>query len=156
MREIAIMKKLHHLNIIGLHEVIDDDEEDKLYMVIEFAENGQILDWDVDTRRFYCPMNREREYTEDEIRGLLRDALSGLDYLHTRGIIHRDIKPQNILLSAQNEVKIADFGQALMFENDDIISKSVGTYHFFPPECCMGSVDSAGFSGRAADIWQWV
>jgi [calcium/calmodulin-dependent protein kinase] kinase len=40
-----------------------------------------------------------------------------------------------------------------MFENDDIIRKSVGTYHFFPPECCMASVDSTGFSGRAADIW---
>lgn len=87
------MKKLSHPNIIRLVEVIDDDENDKLYMVIEYASGGQALEWDTEALRFYCPSEPAKNYTEDEIRDFFRQAFEGLDYLHARGIIHRDIKP---------------------------------------------------------------
>jgi len=50
--EIDIMKKLNHLNIIRLHEVIKDDDNDKLYMVIDYAEHGQIMNFDENTRKW--------------------------------------------------------------------------------------------------------
>ena len=57
------------------------------------------------------------------------------------------------MLDSDGSVKIADFGQALMFEKDDTINQSVGTYHFFPPECCVTDSASGGFSGKASDLW---
>lgn len=53
MREIAIMKKIQHKNIIRLHEVINDDQEDKLYLVLDLAEQGQLIEWDPETNRFF-------------------------------------------------------------------------------------------------------
>jgi [calcium/calmodulin-dependent protein kinase] kinase len=52
MREIDILKDLNHPNIIGLHEVIDDEKEDKLYLVLDYAERGQIMDYDNKEKRF--------------------------------------------------------------------------------------------------------
>ena len=75
--------------------------------------------------------------------------------------MHRDIKPQNILITKDNKAKLADFGVSQLFENgNDKVSKTEGTYHFMAPECCdrisifynlLASVDS--FSGRALDVW---
>ena len=63
-----------------------------------------------------------------------------------------DIKPQNILMDTDGSIKLADFGQALMFEKDDTINQSVGTYHFVPPEQCK-SESGSGYSGKASDLW---
>ena len=57
--------------------------------------------------------------------------------VHINNIIHRDIKPQNILFTKDNKVKLGDFGVSQLFEQDnDRISKTEGTYHFMAPECC--------------------
>lgn len=85
------------------------------------------------------------------MRKLFRDVVCGLEYLHFHNIVHRDIKPQNILLTDELIAKIADFGQAQIFEESDRQIKTIGTYQFFPPECC--TAESVGFSGKAADIW---
>mmetsp|Transcript_47516 Transcript_47516/g.54705 ORF Transcript_47516/g.54705 Transcript_47516/m.54705 type:complete len:377 (+) Transcript_47516:47-1177(+) len=152
LREIAIMKKLHHTNIIKLFEVIDDQEYDKLYMVMEFASKGQILEWNEDDLVFYIEEHEDDDYGEERIRRMLCDIFKGLGYLHKNGIIHRDIKPQNLLMDDHGNVRIADFGVAQLFEtDDDSMSKTEGTYHFLPPECC--SAATTKFSGKAADVW---
>lgn len=155
------MKKLRHKNVVRLHEVIDDDETDKLYMsklysVIDYCANGPILDWDPELQRFVSPWNSDSEISEELIRTIFRDSISGLEYcnvyiVHSFNIVHRDIKPQNILLDSSEIAKIGDFGQAQIFEESDILNATMGTYHFFPPECCIP--ESTGFSGKAADIW---
>ena len=137
MQEIAIMKKLNHENLIKLHKVIDDQEQDKLYMIIDFAEQGPILDWDEEQEIFFQPADKNvKSFPEEQIRYWFRGIVSGLDYLHQNNIIHRDLKPQNILIDAQNNAKIADFGQSCFFEGKDIQAKTEGTYQFLAPECC--------------------
>lgn len=151
VHEIAIMKKLKHQNIVKLREVIDDEESDKLYMIMVYCQKGSLLEWDDDSQSFYSPWNNNTDIPENLIRKIFRDTVCGLEYLHYHNIIHRDLKPQNIMLTDRWQVKIADFGQSTIFEGNDRQSKTIGTFHFFPPECCGSG--PRGFSGKAADIW---
>lgn len=86
----------------------------------------------------------------------MQDCLKGLQYLHeSASIVHRDIKPQNILLCESTgegiSAKLCDFGVSEKFESSDIMTKTAGTYHFFPPECCDPEIEE--YSGKQADIW---
>ena len=150
LREIALMKKFHHQNVLNLFEVIDDEDAEKIYMVMDYCEKGPIMEWEINSRRFYFPWN-EGHITEEQLRKIFRDIVCGLEYLHFHNIIHRDIKPQNILLNSDWVIKIGDFGQAQMFAESDMQRSTIGTYFFFPPESCCAEAHE--FSGKAADIW---
>lgn len=68
-------------------------------------------------------------------------------------IIHRDIKPQNILFDEVDHVKIADFGQSILFEDNDRTNAAEGTYWFMAPELLDETCKNTGVSGKACDIW---
>ena len=94
LREVAIMKKIKHPNLIRLNEVIDDEAADKMYMIIEFAEKGSVLEWDEANQTFYHPAELNiSSFSEEQIRQWFRGMVHGLDYLHQHNIIHRDLKP---------------------------------------------------------------
>lgn len=152
LMEIAIMKKLNHPNIVKLFEVIDSSDSAKLYIIMEFVERGQIIEWDEDNSVFYN-LSQKEYLEEDELRKIFSQIIQGLYYLHQNGIIHRDIKPQNILQSGDGTIKIADFGVSAIVGEQDIMKKAEGTYHFMPPECVTQNPDVNGFSGKAVDIW---
>jgi [calcium/calmodulin-dependent protein kinase] kinase len=150
LRELEIMKRLNHKNVIRTIEIIDDPESEKLYMIMEYCSLGSIMDWRPATREFYSPWlkgNLEKHI----LRKFIQELVEGLMYLHSINIVHRDIKPQNILLSQNFEIKLADFGQAQDISTGDQLTSTVGTYYFFAPECC--SSDSEAFSGKRVDIW---
>eukprot|EP01080_Neovahlkampfia_damariscottae_P000579 gene579-8089_t len=137
-RECLILKKLHHPNIVKLIEVIDDPENNKMFFVMEYVENGPV--WKQGSPPF----------EEEVARKYTIDILEGLHYLHRKNIIHRDIKPENLLLDHNNVVKLSDFGVSeILQEEDDTINKYAGTPAFQSPE----SIEGGGFSGKAADIW---
>uniref|UniRef100_A0AC34RF06 Protein kinase domain-containing protein n=1 Tax=Panagrolaimus sp. JU765 TaxID=591449 RepID=A0AC34RF06_9BILA len=140
-REIAILKKLSHPNVVKLVEVLDDPADNYLYMVFEYVERRSLLELPTDN-----PLDEETAWK------YFRDTLKGLEYLHFQKIVHRDIKPSNLLLSETGQVKIADFGVSCEFEGiDAFLTGTAGTPAFMAPEALRE--DSSFYSGRAQDIW---
>ena len=140
-REIAILKKVDHPNVVKLIEVVDDPSDDNLYLVFELIEKGPVMEIPTDN-----PLS------ESDARKYFRDVHSGIEYLHFHRIVHRDIKPSNLLLGDDGHVKIADFGVADIFEGEDaLLSKTAGSPAFMAPESLQATRDK--YSGKAADIW---
>ena len=136
--EIQIMESLNHENILQLYEVIDVADFHKIYLVIEYAEGGSIYD--------------KGTFSEKQARRYFKQLIEALEYLHdTKKVIHRDIKPQNILLDAHDNIKLCDFGSSQFLENGkDEFTNSAGTFAFMAPELHGGSKI---FKGTATDIW---
>ncbi|KAI0841701.1 Pkinase-domain-containing protein [Hypoxylon sp. FL0890] len=143
--EIAIMKKLNHPNLVQLIEVLDDPENDSLYMVLEMCKKGVIMKVGLD--------DQADPYDDERCRLWFRDLILGIEYLHAQGVVHRDIKPDNLLLTEDDVLKIVDFGVSEIFEKPDsmMTSKSAGSPAFLPPELCQAG--HGDVSGKAADVW---
>ncbi|CAL0324219.1 unnamed protein product [Lupinus luteus] len=140
LREVFIMKMLGHPNIVNLIEVIDDQESDNFYMVLEYVEGKWICEGS----------GRSCALGEETARKYLRDIVSGLAYLHAHNIVHGDIKPDNLLVNRHGTVKIGDFSVSQAFEDDyDVLRRSPGTPVFTAPECCLGLT----YHGKASDTW---
>lgn len=99
-REIDILKQCHHPNIIQLLEVIDDPSCRKIYLVLEYAENGDLKWKDEENQPIL---------TLEQVHAVFKDLVHGIEYLHSHGIIHRDIKPANMLVASDGSIKISDF-----------------------------------------------
>lgn len=143
--EIAIMKKLNHPNLVSLIEVLDDPDEDSLYMVLEMCKKGVVMKVGLD--------EQADPYPVESCRYWFRDLILGIEYLHAQGVVHRDIKPDNLLLTEDDVLKIVDFGVSEMFEktSEMTTAKSAGSPAFLPPELCIAK--HGDVSGKAADIW---
>ncbi|KAJ5645587.1 hypothetical protein N7507_011598 [Penicillium longicatenatum] len=143
--EIAIMKKLNHNNLVSLIEVLDDPTEDSLYMVMEMCKKGVVMKVGLEER---CD-----PYDDELCRCWFRDLILGIEYLHAQGIVHRDIKPDNCLVTSDDVLKVVDFGVSEMFakDSDMYTAKSAGSPAFLPPELCV--VKHGDVSGKATDIW---
>ncbi|KAH7691467.1 calcium/calmodulin-dependent protein kinase kinase protein [Dioscorea alata] len=138
LREVSIMKMLDHPNIVNLIEVIDDPTTDHFYMVLEYVKGKRVCDGSGS-----C-------LSESTSRRYLRDIVAGLIYLHAHNIVHGDIKPDNLLVTSNGNVKIGDFSVSQVFEDDnDELRRSPGTPVFTAPECCLGVT----YHGKAADTW---
>lgn len=140
-----MMKKLDHPNLVSLIEVLDDPREDSLYMVMEMCKKGVVMKVGLD--------EKADPYPEEQCRCWFRDLLLGVEYLHAQGIVHRDIKPDNCLITEDDVLKVVDFGVSEMFEkhSEMLTAKSAGSPAFLPPELCV--VKHGDVSGKAADIW---
>ena len=129
-REIALMKKLSHPNLVAFYDAIDSPESDILYMAIEYMPLGEILTYQNDgtfkrqepkhnTHTMMKPTAGLVDGHFDEPHAALYfvDIMHGLAYLHKHHIIHRDLKPENILLDRRGIAKLADFGVSQMFDD---------------------------------------
>ncbi|XP_060037458.1 serine/threonine-protein kinase STK11 isoform X4 [Erinaceus europaeus] len=143
-KEIQLLRRLRHKNVIQLVDVLYNEEKQKMYMVMEYCVCGmqEMLD-SVPEKRFpVC-----------QAHGYFCQLVDGLEYLHSQGIVHKDIKPGNLLLTTAGTLKISDLGVAEAlhpFAEDDTCRTSQGSPAFQPPEIANG-LDT--FSGFKVDIW---
>ncbi|KAI9475436.1 MAG: kinase-like domain-containing protein [Benjaminiella poitrasii] len=139
LREIAILKLLEHNNVVRLKELVHEDS--KLFMVFEYA--------DMDLRRYMDTMGRQG-ITAGHIQSFMSQLLNGLHYCHGHRILHRDLKPQNLLIDRQGRLKIADLGLSRTFNIPmRTYTHHVQTLWYRAPEILLGSAQYS----TAVDMW---
>ncbi|KAJ3073690.1 hypothetical protein HDU98_000897 [Podochytrium sp. JEL0797] len=139
MREISILQSLDHPYILKLYDVIETPQY--IGMIMEPCLGGELFEYIV--RRNYLPES-------DAVR-FFAQIITGVSYLHNLGIVHRDLKLENILLDADQNIILADFGFASpAIRNDsNMLETSCGSPAYAAPELVL----SDKYSGVAADIW---
>jgi calcium-dependent protein kinase len=138
--EVFIMCKLDHPNIVRLEEVYESQSE--LYLIQELCLGGDLFDRLDDQPDIH--------YTEAQCARLVKQMLSSVRYLHSKNIIHRDLKLENFLFSSSkpdSELKMIDFGLSKHFLNGQIHNDPVGTPYTVAPEVILGSYD------ERCDLW---
>jgi len=130
IREISLLKELQHPNIVGLEDVLM--QENKLYLVFEFLS--------MDLKRYMDTIPRGETMDKALIKSYFYQLLEGILYCHQRRILHRDLKPQNLLIDSKGVIKLADFGLARAFGIPvRVYTHEVVTLWYRAPEVLLGS-----------------
>ncbi|KAJ5186761.1 hypothetical protein N7449_009755 [Penicillium cf. viridicatum] len=138
IREISLMKELNHENILALYDVIYTGE--KLVMVSEYMEK--------DLKRFMDDQGGAIDLPTAKF--FAHEMLQGIAYCHEKSILHRDLKPQNLLIGRDGRLKLADFGLARTFSIPvNTFSNDVVTLWYRPPDVLLGSCSY----NTSLDIW---
>lgn len=112
-REISILRDLAHPNIVRLHEMVETDRH--IGIIMEYASGGELFDYILNNR-----------YLKDNsARRLFAQLVSGVGYLHKKGIVHRDLKLENLLLDRNRNIIITDFGFANTFDANDPLDEEI-------------------------------
>ncbi|ONK70332.1 uncharacterized protein A4U43_C05F32640 [Asparagus officinalis] len=140
-REIRILQKLDHPNILKLEGLATSRMQYSLYLVFEFMQSDL-------ARIFSLP---DRRLTEPQVKCYMHQLLSGLQHCHERGVLHRDIKGSNLLIDRHGMLKIGDFGLANYFDPDKKrpLTSRVVTLWYRAPELLLGTTDY----GVGIDLW---
>ena len=137
-REIKIMKKINHFNITKLYSVIETKYI--IYLVQEYVQGKELNDY----------LYTKGKLSEIEACNFFHQIISGLSYLHHCGIVHRDFKPENILLTNDDKIlKIIDFGLGNTYEKGQLLKTGCGSPCYIPPEM----IKEMGYNGEETDIW---
>jgi serine/threonine protein kinase len=136
--ECNIHYELEHPNIVQCYQYFED--EDYYNIVMEFCVNGDVLDH---FEKSKC------SFSNDFIKQIIFQSASALEYLHSKDIMHRDIKPNNLFLTEGNIIKLGDFGLSKKVQDSPALhTTKIGSFPFKPPEFLIGSP-----YGKSADIW---
>jgi len=148
--EITIMKQLDHPLVIEIKEVLAS--RSKIFIVMEYASNGDLQSY---------LESKGGKLSEDEARKIFRQMVEGLQYIHSQGFCHRDLKLENFLLDSQGNVKISDFGSSNVLDANEspdhmkpdtdpsLLHAVCGTPYYLAPEV----VAKQGYDGKTADVW---
>lgn len=134
--EIDLMRNMTHPNILKIFQVYNDKKSGHIGIVIELCSGGNL--------------NKRAPYTEEQARVIVAKLLEAVNYLHKRGIVHRDIKFENIMFenkSESAEINLIDFGLSTKFLKGQHLDSKVGTVYTMSPEQLRGDY------GSEADLW---
>lgn len=141
VREVSAMRRLNnHPNILKLHELMAT--KTKIYLVMELAQGGEL----------FAKVSRRGRLSESTCRTYFQQLVSTIHFCHQNGIAHRDLKPQNLLLDGDGNLKVSDFGLSALPEQirgDGMLYTACGTPVYTAPEV----VKRNGYDGAKADAW---
>ena len=142
-REIQVMKQLDHPNVVRMHEAIETSS--RIYLILDLADNGDLLEY----------IRTNGALKEDKAGKFFKQLLDAVDYIHNHGIVHRDLKCENLLLNRDEQIFLSDFGFARSQPAHPETKKRrlsqtfCGSYAYAPPEILRG----IAYDGTFADIW---
>ncbi|KAF8652241.1 hypothetical protein HU200_062877 [Digitaria exilis] len=138
-RDISVMKMVKHPNVVRIDEVLGS--KTKIYIVLEYATDGGLFETIVKYGRV----------PECDARRYFQQLINAVDYCHSRGVYHRNIKHKKLLLDSNGDLKVLGFGLSALSQQvkeDGLLHTTCGRPHFVAPE-----VNEGGYDGAAADIW---
>lgn len=125
-REIHHHRTLHHPHVTQMYEVIAT--ENSIWIVAELCSGGELFDYLVEKGRI----------AEDEAKIIFGQLCLAVGYLHEKGIVHRDLKLENVLLDERCRVKLGDFGFTREFDKSSLMETFCGTTGYASPEMLQG------------------
>ncbi|KAI8362860.1 kinase-like domain-containing protein [Mortierella sp. GBAus27b] len=142
--EITLLRDLRHENIVMFRDSCQIGAV--TYLILEYVDGVTLF-------KYYTKVNNY--FAEHEARTIFRQACNGVNYLHTQGIVHRDIKCENIMVvktpDDKIKVKLIDFGLARRSTTERVLTTFCGTDPYMAPETAVGE-ESNGY-GKAVDVW---
>jgi len=140
IREISLMKELKHVNIVRLHDVIHT--ETKLVLIFEYCEQ--------DLKKYMDQHGDRGALDPNTVRSFMYQLLKGTSFCHENRVLHRDLKPQNLLINKKGELKLGDFGLARAFGVPvNTFSNEVVTLWYRAPDVLLGSRTYS----TSIDVW---
>ncbi len=135
--ETNLMRGLFHPSVTKILETFES--ENYMLIIMEYISGGNLQNF----------VKKRRKLGEKTAKILFRQIIQGIKYIHSRGIVHRDIKLENILLDLNNIIKICDFGVGKLIKPSTILKDQCGTPVYMAPEIIKGQ----GYHGFPVDIW---
>ena len=131
------MRGLYHPSVTKILETFECEKY--MLIIMEYISGGNLQNF----------VKKRRKLCEKTAKILFRQIIQGIRYIHSRGIVHRDIKLENILLDLNNIIKICDFGVGKLIKPNTILKDQCGTPVYMAPEILKGN----GYKGFPVDIW---
>ena len=135
--ETNLMRNLHHKSIVKILETFESEKY--ILIIMEYISGGNLQNF----------VKKRRKLTEKTAKILFKQIIEGIQYIHSQGIVHRDIKLENILLDLNNNIKICDFGVGKIIKPESTLYDQCGTPVYMAPEI----IKNAGYKGFPVDIW---
>eukprot|EP00048_Salpingoeca_helianthica_P001868 m.52382 g.52382 ORF g.52382 m.52382 type:complete len:495 (-) comp11769_c0_seq2:314-1798(-) len=139
-RSVQLLQQLNHVNLCRVAWILETSS--RVYLFLEYAEGGSLLD----------QLRRRGRLPETDARTLFVQLTSAVHYCHQQGVIHRNIKLQNVLVTNKNIVKLTSFGFANEFSRRRLLATIQESPHFVAPEILLGTIDQSAQPSRV-DMW---